>query len=135
MAAPSTIDGPGEQTVPSRNDVVLVGRVAAPAEQRELPSGDALVTWRLIVARPATRKPPEGVRSPTVDTLDCVAWTPGLRRIARGLQPDDVVEVQGSLRRRFWRAGAGTASRYEVEASAVRRLRRRPRSAAPAPPG
>ena len=126
MAAASSAHGPEAQDAPaSRNEVVLVGRLADPAEERELPSGDALVTWRLVVARAPGRRPPEGVRAPTVDTLDCVAWPAGLRRTAKGLQEGDVVEVEGALRRRFWRAGAGTASRYEVEATAVRRLTRR----------
>jgi single-strand DNA-binding protein len=106
--------------------VVLVGRVPAPPEERELPSGDVLVTWRLVVARPPGRRPPEGVRPTTVDTLDCVAWTAPTRRAASALVPDDVVEVSGALRRRFWRAGAGAASRCEVEASSVRRVSRRP---------
>ncbi len=37
---------------PSRNEVLLVGRVAAVAEERELPSGDLLSTFRLVVDRP-----------------------------------------------------------------------------------
>ncbi len=111
--------------VPGRNEVVLVGRVSAVAEERELPSGDRLVTWRLVVDRPPGRKPPEGVRPTTVDTLDCVAWTPAVRRSATALQAGDVVEVHGALRRRFWRAGAGAASRCAVEVSAVKRLQRR----------
>ena len=109
----------------ARNEVVLVGRVPAPPEERELPSGDRLVTWRLVVERGPGRPPPPGVRAATVDTLDCVAWTAPLRRAAAALLPDDVVEVRGALRRRFWRAGAGAASRCEVEATSVRRLSRR----------
>lgn len=108
------------------NDVRLVGRVPAAPEERELPSGDRLVTWRVVVERGPGRPAPPGVRAPTVDTLDCVAWTAPLRRVARGLLPGDVVEVRGALRRRFWRAGAGAASRCEVEATHVRRLNRRP---------
>ena len=118
-----------DRTAP-RNEVVLVGRVPAAPEERELPSGDRLVTWRLVVGRGPVRRPPPGVRPTTVDTLDCVAWTAAARRSAAGLRPDDVVEVRGSLRRRFWRAGAGAASRCEVEASSVRRVSRRP----PRPP-
>jgi single-strand DNA-binding protein len=40
-----------------------------------------------------------------------------------GLADDAVVEVSGSLRRRFWRTPAGPASRYEVEVNAIRRVR------------
>jgi single-strand DNA-binding protein len=57
-----------------------------------------------------------------VDTFDCVAWAGGVRRTAGSFQAGDVVSVQGALRRRFWRAGAATASRCEVEVAAVKRL-------------
>lgn len=110
----------------ARNEVVLVGRVSGGAEERELPSGDLLVCWRVVVERPAPRRAvPAGVRAPTVDTLDCVAWTAAVRRTARGLADGDVVSVQGALRRRFWRAGGGATSRTEVEVEQLRRLRRR----------
>lgn len=108
----------------SRNEVVLVGRVAAAAEQRELPSGDLLVTWRLVVDRPPGRPTGPAGRAVTVDTLDCVAWTAGLRRTASAFQPGDVVAVEGALRRRFWRAAGAPASRYEVEVTRARRLAR-----------
>jgi single-strand DNA-binding protein len=125
-------DGATDRTAP-RNEVVLVGRVPAAPEERALPSGDVLVTWRVVVGRPPGRRPPDGVRATTVDTLDCVAWTASARRAATALAPDDVVEVSGALRRRFWRAGGAAASRCEVEVSSVRRVSRRPR-AAPRPP-
>ncbi len=112
-------------TLETRNEVVLVGRVAAQTEERTLPSGDVISTWRLIVDRPrGTRTVPQGVRPSTVDTLDCVAWTAGVRRTARTLAAGDVVSVAGALRRRFWRAGAGAVSRCEVEVAAVKRLAR-----------
>lgn len=114
----------GDGTAP-RNEVVLVGRVSAAPEERELPSGDQLVVWRLVVERGPSRRPPEGVRPTTVDTLDCVAWAGPAQRAASALQPDDIVEVRGALRRRFWRTGAGAASRCEVEAATVRRVSRR----------
>ena len=117
----------GSATTEARNDVVLVGRMSGLPEERSLPSGDALVSWRVVVDRPAPRRaPPPGVRVVTVDTLDCVAWTPSLRRAALRLTDGDVVRVEGSLRRRFWRSGPGAASRTEVEATGVRRVRRRP---------
>ena len=107
----------------TQNEVVLVGRVSAPPEERELPSGDVLVTFRLVVDRPA-RPLPEGVRPVSVDTLDCVAWTPALRRSLSAWETGDVVRVEGALRRRFWRAGAAAASRCEVEVAKAKRLQR-----------
>ena len=125
---------PGPQSPPSCNEVVLVGRVAAPAEERTLPSGDVLATWRLVVDRPPPRRPVrEGARPVTVDTLDCVAWTGRLRQSARRLQAGDVVRVEGALRRRFWRGGAGASSRCEIEVDSVRRLSRGPTSRPTAP--
>jgi single-strand DNA-binding protein len=129
-------DGAAPDRTTPRNEVVLVGRVPAAPQERVLPSGDVLVTWRVVVARPPARTPPpEGVRTPTVDTLDCVAWTAPSRRAASALVPDDVVEVSGALRRRFWRAGAAAASRCEVEVSRVRRVSRRTARGPGAAPG
>ena len=107
----------------TRNEVALVGRMAAVPQERTLPSGDRLLSWRLVVDRPPPRKPPpEGVRLPTIDTLDCVAFVSSVRRVAGGFAAGDIVQVEGALRRRFWRAGAAAASRCEVEVAAVKRL-------------
>lgn len=107
----------------ARNEVLLVGRVSGTPEERELPSGDVLVAWRVVVDRPPSRRATG--RSPTIDTVDCVAWAGAVRRTARGLGDGDVVSLQGSLRRRFWRAGPAAASRTEVEVESLRRVRRR----------
>lgn len=123
--------GEAEAVPATRNEVRLTGRVSAPAEERELPSGDVIATWRLVVDRPVDRT--AGRRSAVgdparpravVDTFDCVVRTARLRRSARGFAPGDVVAVDGALRRRFFRTGGGPASRYEVEVAAVRRLSR-----------
>lgn len=122
-----------EQVLLWRNEVVLKGRLAAPAAEREMPSGDLLTTWRLIVDRPTGRtgRDADGRRSPTVDTIECAAWRADVRRRVSGWAAGDVVEVEGALRRRFWRAGAQAVSRCEVEVERVRRVGRAP---APAPP-
>ena len=108
----------------ARNEVFVVGRLAAEPEERELPSGDRLTCWRLVVDRgPSRRKSPEGARETTLDTLDCVAWAPGLQRSASGWQPGDVISVEGSVRRRFWRVPAGgVGSRYEIEVVKAKRV-------------
>src|SRR3712207_3549758 len=105
-----------------RNDVVLRGRLSAPAELRTLPSGDTLVSFRLVVRRPG---PP--VRGQSVDVLSCISYDRSLQRRVAAWQPGDVVEVEGALQRRFWRTGGGTASVCEVN---CRRGRKVPRSAA-----
>jgi single-strand DNA-binding protein len=105
------------------NEVCLRGRLAAPAEERELPSGDALVSFRVVVRRPAAARRLRE-RAPTIDTIDCVAWEKPARRAALGWVAGDVVEVTGALRRRFWRAGAGAVSRTEVEVVKAKRVAR-----------
>lgn len=117
------------------NTVTLVGRVSAVPESRELPSGAALATFRLIVARPSERR---GGSSPSVerrrvDVVDIACWSVRSRRSAARLEADAVVRVDGALRRRFFRTGGGTASRYEVEATSVRRIRSAERRGASPP--
>jgi single-strand DNA-binding protein len=110
---------------PGRNEVRLSGRLAAKAEERELPSGDRIVTLRVVVSRAPSatrrRQPVEGPKRATVDTIDVVCWTAGTRRTALRLRADELVEVEGALRRRFFGGPSGRQSRYEVEASALRR--------------
>jgi single-strand DNA-binding protein len=104
------------------NEVRLVGRVSAEAVERELPSGDAVASLRLVVPRASrARTAKASGRGAGVDTIDVSCWTARTRRTARGLAPGDVIAVEGALRRRFFRSGTATASRYEVEATAVRR--------------
>lgn len=93
------------------NVVRLSGRVSGDPQTRELPSGDELVTLRLVVDRPAARRP----GGPRVDTLDLVCWSARVRRQALRLSDRDLVTIEGAVRRRFWRGGAGVQSRVEIE--------------------
>ena len=97
----------------SLNDVVLRGRVSQEAIEKELPSGDKVVEFRLII----TREKLSGV-----DTLDVGAWSSKARRIALTLTTDEWVEVSGSIHRRFWSAPTGLASRWQVEAVEITRI-------------
>ena len=105
------------------NSVHRVGRVTATGEPRALPSGDTVLTLRVVVPRDERRR--EGARA-GVDTIDVACWTAGARRAAGRCAVDDHVEVEGALRRRFFRAGGTVASRYEVEARRVTRRRAEP---------
>jgi len=89
------------------NSVALIGRLARPAEARELPSGDRLVTYEVTVARPGSR-------------AECVpvVW-PGAPASASDHDVDETVVVVGRVRRRFYRAGGSTQSRTEVVADVV----------------
>ena len=97
----------------SLNDCLLRGRVSTVATDRELPSGEHVVEFRLIV----TRAEREGV-----DTLDIAAWSGKSRRTALSLKAGEWVEVSGSVRRRFWKGTAGLASRWQIEGESITRL-------------
>lgn len=110
------------EQVPHRNEVVVVGRLSTAALTRRLPSGDLLMSWRIVVDRPPARRRSDA-RAQSVDVVDCIAWSARVRRSAGGWELGDVVELRGSLRRRFWRtAGGGLQSRAEVEVTGARRL-------------
>ena len=105
-----------------------------------MPSGDEVVQFRVVIRRPPAKRPARraaiggngdgggsgsaGTNSVTrtqVDTIEVACWSASSRRAARRFTEGDVVQVQGALRRRFYRAGPATVSRYEVEAATVRR--------------
>ena len=102
------------------NEVRLRGRVSAPAIERVLPSGDVLVTARLVVRRPAAARARQ-----SVDVVGCQAWSARSRRALLSWQPGSLVEVEGAIRRRF-RRDAGPTSWVEVEVMRARRVRAAP---------
>ncbi len=120
----ATLNGPdpgwdvGMET--ATNEVRLCGRLSGVPDARVLPSGDTVVLLRVVVDRPPAS---DGRRR--VDTIDVACWSARTRRTATRLPEGQVVEVEGSLRRRFFRSGGTAASRYEVEARSVRRVRLR----------
>jgi single-strand DNA-binding protein len=109
---------PGVQP-PHVNAVTLSGRLAAEPEPRELPSGDLLLVFRLVVDRPPTA----GQQRRQVDTIDCAAWSGRVQRSVRSWTAGDTVTVDGHLRRRFRRSADGPTSRVEVEVTRARRAR------------
>ncbi|MCW2738754.1 single-stranded DNA-binding protein [Nocardioides sp.] len=110
------------------NDVRLVGRLTGEPALVELPSGDALVTFRISVPRssstggPGTGSAQAATRR--VDSVPCTAWSPRLRRSILTWRAGDLVEVSGAVRCRFFQAGGATRSRVEVEATSARIMRR-----------
>lgn len=103
------------------NVVVLRGRVSSAPTERELPSGAVITTLRVSVARARTAMT-SGSRQ-AVDWVDCTAWSTRSRRSVGPWQAGDDVEVTGALRRRFFRTGAGSSTRLEVEVISARRIR------------
>lgn len=114
MSAPKT-----EAKAEVANEVRLVGRLSQDPEERVLPSGDSVWTFRVVVPR---ERP--GKSRQSVDAIECAAWSARARRSASSWSADDVVEVVGALHRRFFRAGGAVASRVEVEMTSGRVIRR-----------
>ena len=112
-----------------RNEVRLCGRLSAPAEERTLPSGDVIVTLRVVIPRSRTARrtgSSDGEpRSGQVDTIDVVCWSAATRRAALRLDSGVGIEIEGSLRRRLLATPRGRPSPDEVEAETVRRPGRR----------
>jgi len=100
-----------------RNEVFLEGRVSNVPVEKQLPSGDSVVEFRIVIDRRTAR----GKRR-EVDTLDVAVWLSAPRKRALSLRIDDWVAIEGAVRRRFWKAPSGLASRWQVEASQLRRL-------------
>jgi hypothetical protein len=92
----------------SVNLAVVRGHLTSPPEARTLPSGRNLAVLQI------TTRPAAGAISVPVAVWDPPAWLVALDTGA------ELVAV-GSVRRRFFRAGATTASRVELEAALVAR--------------
>jgi single-strand DNA-binding protein len=100
-----------------RNEVFLEGRVSNQPQERVLPSGDVVVEFRIVIDRSQNRG-----KKREVDTLDIAVWSASTRKRALRLSVDDWVSIDGAVRRRFWQAPTGLASRWQVEASQLRKL-------------
>jgi single-strand DNA-binding protein len=103
------------------NEVRLIGRLSLAAEEKELPSGDHLTAFRVVVTRPREKRRGSRVQ---IDALECHTWVARVRRAAMTWQVGDVIEVNGSLRRRFFKTGGRLQSMTEVEVSSARRVSR-----------
>ena len=97
----------------SANTVLLRGRVSGEPADKELPSGDHVVEFRIVIQRAL----PGGV-----DTLDIAAWSAKTRKRGMTLKSGEWVEVSGAVRRRFWQSSTGLASRWQIEASEISRI-------------
>lgn len=123
MTAKTTHEDPGTEVM-SRNEVVLCGRISMAAAERTLPSGDVIVTTRVVIERKHGRNRTTGAQrsKQRIDSIDCVAWTARVQRTMRSWRSGDLVFVSGSIRRRFYRTDSGPVSRVEVEVTEARRL-------------
>ena len=115
---------PADDGDQAANDVRLVGRVTSVPVVVDLPSGDALVSFRISVPRSPGAGKVVATTSQRVDSIPCSAWSAALRRRIAGWRPGDTVEVTGAVCCRFYQAGGATRSRVEVVASSARIIRR-----------
>ena len=101
------------------NEVSLLGRLRGSLTEKNLPSGDKVVEFRVVIARKdKLSKSKKGM----VDTIDIAAWSAINRKIAMKLNEHSWVAITGSIRRRFWQSPSGLASRWQVEASKISTL-------------
>ena len=108
------------------NEVRLVGRLTSVPVSVDLPSGDALVSFRISVPRSPGATRTAATTSQRVDSIPCSAWSAALRRRIAGWRPGDTVEVTGAVCCRFYQAAGATRSRVEVVVSSARIIRRSP---------
>lgn len=108
-----------DETAASFSEVTVVGRLGARVDERELPSGDVVTVFTVIVDR-KERSPSTG-QAKGVDAIACQTFRPAVARRVGTLDAGQWVRVEGALRRRFWRSGAGLGSAMEVD---VRRIQR-----------
>jgi single-strand DNA-binding protein len=93
---------------------VVVGRLGSRVDVRELPSGDTVTVFTIVVDRGRSAGRTSTVK---VDAIACQAFRPAVVSRLERLEPGQWVRAEGSLRRRFWRSGAGLGSAMEVEVS------------------
>lgn len=102
--------------------VALVGRLGARVRSQTLPSGDVVTSFTVVIDRP-TREQSGGAHAVTVDAISCITTRARARSQVERLEPGTVVEVEGTLRRRFWRGGGSSAvgSAMEVVVRSIRK--------------
>jgi single-strand DNA-binding protein len=116
----------------SVNVVHLVGKLSKPVQTMDLPSGDRLARWALVITRPqpdsvadsrdsadATADVATTRRRQHHDTIDCVTFDQKLLEYLTDVPAGARLEVHGALRRRFRSGEDGRLSSYSVEALTV----------------
>ena len=104
-------------TTDHRNEVYLVGEVVTVPTERTFADGRDAVTFRLDVRA-------DGETGPVRDSFDVTIAAARARRSALAWDVGNTVEVEGVVRRKFHRVGAGSRAFVVIEAARVKRLRR-----------
>ena len=100
-----------------RNEVYLVGEVITVPDERTFADGRDVVTFRLDVR---TESEARAIR----DSFDITIANARTRKAALAWDVSDTVEIEGVVRRKFHRVGAGSRAFVVIEAAKARRLRR-----------
>lgn len=124
------------ETQQTSSHVSVIGRLGARHQTRELPSGLEITSFTVIVDRAPENKGRKGKNEKgavsgnsggrgavTVDSIACVTSRTRVRDCVDRWEPGTVVEIEGSLRRRFWRSGAGLGSAMDVDVRTMRRAK------------
>lgn len=102
------------------SQVTLTGRLGNQVAARQLPSGDTVTTFTVVVDRPAKNRRDGG---PAVDAIPCQTFQASVARRVSDMPAGQWIAVKGSLRRRFWRSAAGLGSALEVEVATLTLVR------------
>lgn len=100
-----------------RNEVYLVGELSTTPRARELSDGRGAVTFRLDVRVDTDA-------GPARDSLDITVTAPRTHRSALTWDVGDTIEVEGVVRRKFYKVGAASKPFTVIEAQRAKRLRR-----------
>lgn len=100
-----------------RNEVYLVGEVITVPDERTFADGRDVVTFRLDVRT-------ESESRPIRDSFDVTVANARSRKAALTWDVGDTVEIEGVVRRKFHRVGAGSRAFVVIEATRAKRLRR-----------
>ncbi len=106
--------------------VTIQGRLGTRVDRRELPSGDEVTVFTVVVDRLGRDIAKTGARPATVDAISCQTFRAPVARRLAALEAGQWIRVEGTLRRRFWRSGTGLGSAMEVDVVRLERLRVRP---------
>lgn len=93
-----------EKSIDAENRVHLVGVIASAITSRE-----GVLARRIEIPMPGAR-----------EMVDIECEKGEISRVFRSLRVDQWVEIEGQLRRRYWRDGARLASRTYVEVSRLK---------------
>ena len=99
------------------NSVELIGRLGKVTTERDLPSGDRITAFSVIVDRPER----EVVGRTKIDTIPCQTFRVSVATKVTCWEPGTEVVAHGVLRRRFWRTPSGLGSAIEVEVRSLKR--------------